>query len=112
MISRFSFDACMHMLCLQAYNCSVELSWAPFLVRQHKIPESINATSNTTTKESETLQIDTIDELAQDWKQAHILVFNTGHWWTHPEPNKGYAAPFFSSFPLHYLFHLSFTNNI
>lgn len=74
---------------IHAYNCSVELSWAPFLVRQHKIPESINATSNTTTKESETLQIDTIDELAQDWKQAHILVFNTGHWWTHPEPNKG-----------------------
>lgn len=74
---------------IHSYNCSVELSWAPFLVRQHKIPAYINATSNTTTKESETLQIDTIDELAQDWKQAHILVFNTGHWWTHPEPKKG-----------------------
>lgn len=72
---------------INAYNCSVELSWAPFLVRQHKIPAPINATGNV--KESETLQIDTIDEQAEDWKRAHILVFNTGHWWTHPEPRKG-----------------------
>lgn len=74
---------------IHAYNCSVELSWAPFLVRQHKIPAPINATGNAAAKESETLQIDTMDELAEDWKRADILVFNTGHWWTHPEPNKG-----------------------
>ena len=70
MISRFfNFHACV--CTLQAYNCSVELSWAPFLVRQNKNPAPVNAIGNA--KESETLQIDTIDEQAEDWKRAHIL---------------------------------------
>ena len=106
MISRFfNFHACV--CTLQAYNCSVELSWAPFLVRQNKIPAPVNATGNA--KESETLQIDTIDEQAEDWKRAHILVFNTGHWWTHPEPRKGYVT--FLLFSCLTVFDLSSANN-
>ncbi|GLJ35762.1 hypothetical protein SUGI_0718200 [Cryptomeria japonica] len=62
---------------LKEYNCSIELSWSPFLVRQHNAPDK------------ETLQIDTIDDPASVWKTADILVFSTGHWWTHPLPLAG-----------------------
>lgn len=67
----------------KAYNCSIELSWAPFLVRRHPV----RAINGSTIKE--TLQLDRIDEQAKRWKHADILVFNTGHWWTHEEPYNG-----------------------
>ncbi|XP_057828662.1 protein trichome birefringence-like 1 [Cryptomeria japonica] len=62
---------------LKEYNCSIELSWSPFLVRQHNTPDT------------ETLQIDTIDKPTSVWKTADILVSSTGHWWTDPLPSAG-----------------------
>jgi hypothetical protein len=38
------------------------------------------------------LQIDRIDKTANRWKKADVLVFNTGHWWTHGKTARGYAA--------------------
>lgn len=68
---------------IKSYNCSVELSWAPFLVRQHAIP------ATNTTPAKETLELDNIDEQSSVWNSAHVIVFNTGHWWTHELPYAG-----------------------
>jgi hypothetical protein len=38
------------------------------------------------------LQIDRIDKTAKRWKKADVLVFNTGHWWTHGKTARGYAT--------------------
>ncbi|XP_075674768.1 protein trichome birefringence-like 42 [Castanea sativa] len=53
------------------YNCSVEFYWSPFL---------------TQVKENRGSKIMRLDRLsaAQNWHGAHIMVFNTGHWWEHP----------------------------
>eukprot|EP01018_Ginkgo_biloba_P016805 Gb_26511 [translate_table: standard] len=69
---------------IKACNCSVELSWAPFLVQQRRIPATNDSAA------TEALRIDTIDEQSRHWKQADVLVFNTGHWWTHEEPYNGW----------------------
>lgn len=41
------------------------------------------------------LLIDRIDKSSKRWKQADILVFNTGHWWTHGKTAGGYVNPQF-----------------
>ena len=37
------------------------------------------------------LHIDRIDKTASRWKKADVLVFNTGHWWTHGKTARGYG---------------------
>ncbi|KAI7757755.1 hypothetical protein M8C21_001689, partial [Ambrosia artemisiifolia] len=64
------------------YNCTVELFVAPFIVR-----ESVTNDKNGTKKE--TLRLDLIGTSADRYKTADILVFNTGHWWTHEKTAKG-----------------------
>lgn len=39
-----------------------------------------------------TLSMDQIDKTAKRWKKADILVFNTGHWWTHGKTARGYVC--------------------
>ncbi|KAF3791332.1 trichome birefringence-like 1 protein [Nymphaea thermarum] len=64
------------------YGCSVEFFRSPFLVQEWETPEP-----NGTTKE--TLRLDLIEKSSSKYKNADILVFNTGHWWTHEKTSKG-----------------------
>lgn len=64
------------------YNCTVEFVRSHFLVKEGV---RINGQGNS----NPTLSIDRIDKTAKRWKQAHILVFNTGHWWTHGKTSRG-----------------------
>lgn len=54
------------------YGCSIEFFWSPFLVRMDVLNDG-----------SKILKLDRLSELARRWQGADIMVFNTGHWWTH-----------------------------
>ncbi|XP_057981574.1 protein trichome birefringence-like 5 [Malania oleifera] len=64
------------------YNCTVEFVRSHFLVKEGT---RINGQGNS----NPTLSIDQIDKSASRWKRADILVFNTGHWWTHGKTARG-----------------------
>ncbi|KAL5989606.1 hypothetical protein ACLOJK_010499 [Asimina triloba] len=49
------------------YGCTVEFFWSPFLVL----------------KEKKVVKLNTLPRFANKWRGAHIMIFNTGHWWTH-----------------------------
>ncbi|XP_058088066.1 protein trichome birefringence-like 2 [Magnolia sinica] len=63
------------------YNCTVEYVTSPFLVRQSYF--------NFGNGSEETLRLDLMDEKASTYRDAYVLVFNTGHWWTHEKTSKG-----------------------
>jgi len=69
--------------CRQDYNCTVEFFASPFLVQEWEVTEK-----NGTKKE--TLRLDLVGKSSEQYKGADILVFNTGHWWTHEKTSKGY----------------------
>ncbi|XP_027351997.1 protein trichome birefringence-like [Abrus precatorius] len=64
------------------YNFSVELFVSPFLVQEWEVPDK-----NGTKKE--TLRLDLVGKSSSQYKDADIIVFNTGHWWTHDKTSKG-----------------------
>ncbi|XP_019177779.1 PREDICTED: protein trichome birefringence-like 5 isoform X1 [Ipomoea nil] len=64
------------------FNCTVEFVRSHFLVKEGV---RINARGSS----NPTLSIDRIDKTAPRWKRADILVFNTGHWWTHGKTARG-----------------------
>ncbi|KAL8150136.1 hypothetical protein V2J09_019944 [Rumex salicifolius] len=76
------FKTCKNALaCAQEYNCSIDFVGSPFLVR-----ESAHRGRNGT---FETLRLDLIDRTSPMYQDADILVFNTGHWWTHEKTSRG-----------------------
>ncbi|CAL1381189.1 unnamed protein product [Linum trigynum] len=63
------------------YNCTVDFVGSPFLVRE----SSFSGANGT----FETLRLDLMDKTTSMYHDADILVFNTGHWWTHEKTSKG-----------------------
>lgn len=57
---------------------------APFIVRESETKDKNGA-------KKETLRLDLIGTSADQYKNADIVVFNTGHWWTHEKTAKGYV---------------------
>lgn len=64
------------------FNCTIEYVRSHFLVREGT---RINGQGNS----NPTLSMDKIDKTARKWTHADILVFNTGHWWTHGKTSRG-----------------------
>ncbi|XP_021291190.1 protein trichome birefringence-like 4 [Herrania umbratica] len=62
------------------YKCSIDFFKSPFLVQEWKISDKIGT-------RRETLRLDMIQ--GSKYSDADIIVFNTGHWWTHQKTNKG-----------------------
>ncbi|XP_074373317.1 protein trichome birefringence-like [Apium graveolens] len=64
------------------YNCTVEFFVSPFLVQEWEASEQNGSNK-------ETLRLDKIETSADKYKSADVLIFNTGHWWTHPKTSEG-----------------------
>lgn len=58
------------------YNCTVEYYRAPFIVVQGSPPKGSPEGVKMT------LRLDRVSWTHLMWKDADVLVFNTGHWWT------------------------------
>ncbi|KAG5583374.1 hypothetical protein H5410_054001 [Solanum commersonii] len=66
----------------EEYKCRVEFFVSPFLVQQWEVADKKGG-------KKETLRLDLIGESADKYRDADILVFNTGHWWTHEKTSLG-----------------------
>ncbi|KAM7262534.1 hypothetical protein ACFE04_000217 [Oxalis oulophora] len=64
------------------YNCTIEFFVSPFLVQEWEMSDK-----NGTKKE--TLRLDLVGKSSDLYKTADIIIFNTGHWWTHDKTSKG-----------------------
>ncbi|XP_057774569.1 protein trichome birefringence-like 2 [Salvia miltiorrhiza] len=63
------------------YNCSVDFVSSPFLVKE----SSFNGKNGSV----ETLRLDLMDATTSMYHDADVLIFNTGHWWTHEKTSRG-----------------------
>ncbi|OMO80148.1 hypothetical protein COLO4_24221 [Corchorus olitorius] len=63
------------------YNCSVDFVAAPFLVKESTFKRENGSI--------ETLRLDLMDPATSMYHDAELMVFNTGHWWTHDKTSKG-----------------------
>lgn len=61
---------------------------SPFLVREWEMPEKDGS-------KRETLRLDLVGRSSDLYKDADIVIFNTGHWWTHEKTSKGYVYYYF-----------------
>ncbi|XP_052309927.1 protein trichome birefringence isoform X2 [Populus trichocarpa] len=64
------------------YNCTIDFFVSPFLVQEWEMHEKDGSMK-------ETLRLDLVGRSSSQYKSADIIVFNTGHWWTHDKTSKG-----------------------
>ncbi|OEL22164.1 Protein trichome birefringence-like 5 [Dichanthelium oligosanthes] len=64
------------------YDCTVEFVRSHFLARK-------GVRFNRQKNSNPILQIERIHKTANRWKKGDVLVFNTGHWWTHGKTARG-----------------------
>ncbi|KAJ0981210.1 hypothetical protein J5N97_009465 [Dioscorea zingiberensis] len=64
------------------YGCTIEFFRSPFLVQEWEMPDNGG-------HKKETLRLDIIERSSSKYKDAHVIIFNTGHWWTHEKTSKG-----------------------
>ncbi|KAI3848100.1 hypothetical protein MKX03_035769 [Papaver bracteatum] len=65
------------------YNCSLQYVSAPFLVRE----TSVKLENGTTA--TETLRLDLMHKKSWAFRDADVIVFNTGQWWNYEKTSKG-----------------------
>nr|GEV54764.1 protein trichome birefringence-like 2 [Tanacetum cinerariifolium] len=63
------------------YKCTVVYIKSPFLVRE--------SSSKGKNGSFVTLRLDLMDSMTSLYEDADILIFNTGHWWTHEKTSRG-----------------------
>lgn len=71
---------------MKDFECSIDFIKSPFLVQESEVLDAYG-------KRKETLRLDVIQEsITKIYRNADIVVFNTGHWWTHQKTNEGYET--------------------
>ncbi|GER54816.1 hypothetical protein STAS_32449 [Striga asiatica] len=63
------------------YDCSVDFVSSPFLVKE--------STYSGKNGSFDTLRLDLMDGTTSMYHDADVIIFNTGHWWTHEKTSRG-----------------------